>query len=103
MQAVNQEEEDPVPADPVPKVIQNAEGVDAALFANEVLDVEVFEMDDLTDASEEDIPQPPLVVPPVQVVDFPDFANLQPVIPLPEDEIQLVDLLGFLNPGDPHY
>lgn len=36
-------------------------------------------------------------------MDFPIFADLQPVIPLPEDEIQVVDLLGFLNPDDQHF
>lgn len=96
---------DDVPADPVPEVTQNVEEMDAALLANEVLNADVIEMDDLTDNSVgNDTPSPAAFEePPVQIVDFPDFNNLQPVIHAPEDEIQVVDLLGFLNPGDPYY
>jgi hypothetical protein len=39
-------------------------------------------------------------VEPVQIVDFPNFDNLQPLVP---DEIQIEDLLGFINPEDEHY
>lgn len=55
-------------------------------------------MDDLTDASDGEVPPPPLE--PIQIVEFPNFEGLHLVIPLPEDEIQVVDLLGFLNLGD---
>lgn len=43
------------------------------------------------------------MVEPVQIVDFPNFDDLQPVIPLPQDEVQIVDLLGFVNQGVPPF
>lgn len=57
-------------------------------------------MDDLTDQSEGEAPIPPMVVEPVQIVDFPNFDNLEPLIP---EEVQLEDLLGFINHDDEHY
>ena len=54
-------------------------------------------MDDLTDASD-NAPKPPLLtIELVEIVPFPNFENLQPVIPLPEDEVYFDDPLGFLN------
>jgi hypothetical protein len=58
-------------------------------------------MDDFTDDSDDEqlaAQNVFLPIEPVQIVPFPDFNNLQPVIPLPVDEIQIADLLGFVNP-----
>lgn len=57
-------------------------------------------MDDSTDASEgeqQEIQPPLLPIEEVQIVSIPDFNNLQPVLPAPEDEIPYEDLLGFVN------
>jgi hypothetical protein len=74
-------------ADPVDEVIQNIDALggllDAANAAVEHDNGEVLAMDDLTDESEVD---PPLPAEPVQIVDFPNFDNLQPLMP---EEIQL--------------
>jgi len=73
------------------------------LLADEILEEEVGEvlaMDDLTDQSEGEAPIPPMVVEPVQIVDFPNFDNLEPLIP---EEVQLEDLIGFINHDDEHY
>jgi hypothetical protein len=74
-------------ADPVDEVIQNIDALggllDVANAAVEQDNGEVLAMDDLTDESEVD---PPLPIEPVQIMDFPNFDNLQPLIP---EEIQL--------------
>jgi hypothetical protein len=54
-------------------------------------------MDELIDASDNE-PEPPLLpIEPVEIVPSPNFENLVPVIPLPEDEVPYEDLLGDLN------
>jgi hypothetical protein len=58
---------------------------------------------DLTNQSEGEAPPPPAVIEPVQVVEFPNFANFEPMIPALEDEVQYEDLLGFINPEDEHH
>lgn len=40
---------------------------------------------------------PQLPIPQVDIAPLLDFQNIQPVIPLPEDEIQVEDLLGFVG------
>jgi hypothetical protein len=74
-------------ADPVDEVIQNIDALggllDAANAAVEHDNGEVLAMDDLTDESEVD---PPLPTKPIQIVDFPNFDNLQPLM---LEEIQL--------------
>jgi len=51
-------------------------------------------MDDLTDASDNE-PEPALLpIEPVEIVPFPNFDNLQPLMP---DEVQPEDFLDFLN------
>lgn len=56
-------------------------------------------MDDYTDNSDEEEPQNNLLpIEPMQIVPFPDFNNLQPMIP---DEVQIEDLLGFANAAPP--
>ena len=50
-------------------------------------------MDELTDTdSDVEPPQVALPIPPVEIAPFPDFNNLQPMIP---HEIQIEDLLGY--------
>lgn len=91
--------------EPAPEVIQQLPPVDN-LLAHEVLEEEegeVLAMDDLTDQSEEIVPPPPGVIEPVQIVEFPNFANFEHVIPAPEDEVQIEDLLGFVNLEDEFY
>lgn len=56
----------------------------------------VIAMDDLTDSGSDGVLQPAaLPILEVEIVPFPDFNNLQPMIP---EEIQVEDLLGFVNP-----
>jgi len=63
-------------------------------------------MDDLTDTISDVEPQPVhLPIPPIEIAPFPDFNNLQPLVP---HEIQLEDLgfdgnlEGFVDNNDPH-
>lgn len=59
-------------------------------------------MDELTDTDSEGDFQPmALAIPPVEIVPFPDFNNLQPMIPAPEDEIQVEDLLRCVGNNIP--
>ena len=51
-------------------------------------------MDDETDTDSDPFPQVQLPIPPVEIVPFPDFNKLQPLIP---EEIQEDDLLGWIN------
>jgi hypothetical protein len=98
--------EAPAQNNPVPEVIQQLPPPEDDLFAHEVLEEEegeVLAMDDLTDQSEGEGPPPPGVIEPVQIVEFPNFANFEPMIPAPEDEVQIEDLVGFINPEDEHY
>jgi hypothetical protein len=90
----------PLQHEPIPEVIQQLPAPEDNLVADEIFEGEVLAMDDLTDQSEGEPPLPPFVVEPVQIVDFPNFDNLQPLVP---DEIQIEDLLGFINPEDEHY
>jgi hypothetical protein len=58
---------------------------------------QVLAMDDLTDSDNEVIaPQAQLIIPPVEFMPFPDFNNLQPMIP---EEDQLEVLLGWVQPA----
>ena len=54
-------------------------------------------MDDETDTDSEGFPQVQLSIPPVEIIPFPDFNNLQPLMPeeFPEEE-----LLGWINGVD---
>lgn len=62
----------------------------------------VLAMDELTDTDSEGDFQPvALAMPPVEIVPFPDFNNLQPMIPAPEDEIQVEDLLRYVGNNIP--
>lgn len=61
--------------------------LDEANFLDTQQNDSVLAMDELTDDSDRPPALPPFVVEPVQIVDFPNFYNLQRVIPLPEDEI----------------
>lgn len=74
---------------PVPADLQNQDNA-------QVQQEEVLAMDDLTESDSEGVNQHAVLpTPPVEIAPFPDFNNLQPVIPLPEDEIQPDNLLGF--------
>ena len=76
---------------PVEEVIQNVQHQAAA---PPVADEHVLAMDDDTDTDSEVFPQAQLPVPPVEIVPFPDFNNLQPLMP---KEIQEGDLMGWIN------
>lgn len=54
-------------------------------------------MDDDTYTDSEGFPQVQLPIPPVEIVPFPDFNNLQPLMP---EEIQEDELLGWINGVD---
>lgn len=60
-------------------------------------EAEVIVMDDLTDASDNESKPPLLPVKLVQIVPFPNFENLEPLIP---EEVDYNDLLGYVNPPD---
>ena len=55
---------------------------------------QVIAMDDGTDTYSDIHPQAQLPIPPVEIVAFPDFNNLQPLMP---DEIQEEDLIDWLD------
>ena len=79
---------------PVEEVIQNnQELVDLPLVAEE----QVLAIDDETDTDSEEFPQVQLPIPPVEIIPFPDFNNLEPLMPeeFPEEE-----LLGWINGVD---
>jgi hypothetical protein len=98
--------EAPQQNDPVQEVIQQLPPHEDDLHAHEVVEEEegaVLAMDDLTDQFEGEAPSPPAVIEPVQIVEFHNFANFEPVIPALEDEVQYEDLLGFINPKDEHH
>lgn len=58
---------------------------------------QVRAMDADTDTDSKPLLQVQLPIPMVDIVPFPNFANLQPVIPLLEDMIHEEDLLGWIN------
>lgn len=60
---------------------------------------DIIAMDELTDIdSDVEPPQVMLPIPPVEIMPFLDFNNLQPLMPL---EIQPEDLMGFDDNGHP--
>lgn len=87
------------------------EGVaDHALLVEEVIQVnplpadlpdmaeeQILAMDDDTDTDSDNIQPVQLPIPPVEIVPFLDFNNLQPLMP---KEIQEKDLLGWVNAND---
>ena len=79
---------------PVEEVIQNNQDlVDLPPVAEE----QVLAMDDETDTDSEGFPQVQLPIPPFEIVPFPDFNNLQPLI---LEEFPEGDLLGWINGDD---
>lgn len=75
---------------PEEEIIQNLHNqvVDPPMAKEQVL-----AMDDDTDTDSEPYPQVQLPIPPVEIVPFPDFNNLQPLMP---EEIQEEDLMGWI-------
>lgn len=77
--------------EPIEEIIQNNQGIeDIPQLAEE----QVLAMDDDIDTDSEGFPQVQLLILPVEIVPFPDFNNLQPLIP---EEIEEADLLGWIN------
>lgn len=58
-------------------------------------EVQVLAMDELTDTDHEDLAPAVLPVPHVDIVPFPNFNNIQLVLPAPKYMIRLEGLLGF--------
>jgi hypothetical protein len=76
-------------------VIQNIQDMPAPDI---VVDEHVLAMDEMTNSdSDAPAPQVQLPIPPVEIVPFPEFNNLQPLMP---EEDQLEDLLGWVHPND---
>lgn len=87
----------PIQPQPVQVMIFNPVAPMVELAPEVEQDVQVLAMDELTD-TDSDIEQQPhvhLPIPQVEIAPFPDFENLHPMIPLPEYEVQIEDLLGF--------
>lgn len=80
----------PLQSEHVEEVIINPAANGDQIFARVVANQQeqVLALDEFTDTDSEAEPQPvALPIPLVEIVSFPDFNNLQPMIPLPEDEI----------------
>ena len=54
-------------------------------------------MDDETDTDSEGFPQVQLPIPPVEIIPFPDFNNMQPLM---LEEFPKEELLGWINGVD---
>lgn len=59
-----------------------------------VVDEQVLTMDDDTDTNSNVHPQAQVPIPPMEIVAFPNFNNLQPLM---AEEIQEADLMGWIN------
>lgn len=99
-QAFDQQDEAPplIPLQQVPdeEIIINPEAHDAQLQQQDpqqLQEEQILAMDELTDSDSDAEVQPVVLpIPPVEIVPFLDFNNLQPLMPL---ELQLEDLMGF--------
>jgi hypothetical protein len=76
---------------PVEEVIQNNQFQPAD---PPLVDEQVLAMDDDTDTDSDVHPQAQLPIPPMEIVPFPNFNNLQPLMP---EELQEEEVLGWLN------
>lgn len=76
---------------PVEEVIQNFQPHPQT---PPLADEQVLAMDDDTDTDSDVHPQAQLPIPPVEIVAFPDFNNLQSLMP---EEFQEEELLGWIN------
>lgn len=80
--------------EPVEEIIQNLQAVEQAVEEIPHLPEDVLAMDDDIDTDTEGFPQAQLPIPPVEIVAFPNFNNLQPLMP---EEVDEADLLGWIN------
>jgi hypothetical protein len=83
--------------EPVEEIIQNLQAIEQAPQEIPNLPEDVLAMDDESNTDSKGFPQAQLQIPPVQIVDFPDFNNLQPLMP---EEVDEADLLGWINEPD---
>lgn len=82
------------PIHPVEEIIQ---AVNPNVVALPEAEEHVLAMDTDTDTDSKVHPQAHLPIPPVEIVPFPDFNNLQPLMP---EEIQEDELLGWIDDAD---